>query len=271
MVDPYFARPPSAFLFWILGNGKQPRFHEPPETTFPWIKKLEANFQDILAEVEPLMTHASEVNSYSDYHSAMAPTLVSFLVMLGMGNAPAKESNAAAVGKPKAQWNFVLLRSRDDPPPSDITTAFPKTIALLDEIPKGDLLQARFSWLTPRKTIGSHFGSWAGTLVYHMGILMPNASSCDSGVLPSITVGDDVRTWQPGKSLIFEDTFYHSVDNQCDEPRVVLHLRVRRPPIGNVIADTVFRVVDPFYHWYVGRRAASLRTKVPVALLSKMT
>lgn len=238
MVDPYFARPPSAFLFWLLGNGQQPRFHEPPETTFPWIRKLEENFHDILAEVKPLMKHASEVNSYSDYHSAMAPTLVNLLVMLGMGNAPAKESGMenAAAGKPKKQWNFVLLRNRDEPPPSNITAAFPKTLALLEEIPKGDLLQARFSWLAHRKTIGAHFGSWAGTLVYHMGILIPNASSCDGGVLPSITVGNDVRTWQPGKSLLFEDTFYHSVENPCDEPRVVLHLRVRRPPFGNVPA-----------------------------------
>jgi beta-hydroxylase len=42
-------------------------------------------------------------------------------------------------------------------------------------------------------------------------------------------VGEDVRHWEEGKSLIFDDTFNHEVWNDTDETRVVLFVDVLRP------------------------------------------
>jgi beta-hydroxylase len=42
-------------------------------------------------------------------------------------------------------------------------------------------------------------------------------------------VGDDIRHWEAGKSLIFDDTFNHEVWNDTDETRVVLFVDVLRP------------------------------------------
>jgi beta-hydroxylase len=42
-------------------------------------------------------------------------------------------------------------------------------------------------------------------------------------------VGGEVRHWQAGKSLIFDDTFPHQAWNDTEEIRVVLFLDVIRP------------------------------------------
>ncbi len=44
-----------------------------------------------------------------------------------------------------------------------------------------------------------------------------------------IRVGEDIRHWEEGKSLVFDDTFNHEVWNDTDETRVVLFVDVLRP------------------------------------------
>jgi len=44
-----------------------------------------------------------------------------------------------------------------------------------------------------------------------------------------IRVGDDIRHWEPGKSLMFDDVFNHEVWNDTDETRVILFVDVERP------------------------------------------
>ncbi|MHB8233624.1 MAG: aspartyl/asparaginyl beta-hydroxylase domain-containing protein, partial [Solirubrobacteraceae bacterium] len=67
-------------------------------------------------------------------------------------------------------------------------------------------------------------GPYKGVLRYHLGLIVPeDAESC------RIRVGDDIRHWQAGKSMIFDDTFNHEVWNDTDETRVVLFVDVLRP------------------------------------------
>ncbi len=98
----------------------------------------------------------------------------------------------------------------------------PRTAALMREIP--GMTTAMFSILSPRKHILDHRGPYKGVLRYHLGLIVPeDAASC------RIRVGDDVRHWEDGKSLIFDDTFNHEVWNDTDETRVVLFVDVMRP------------------------------------------
>jgi beta-hydroxylase len=46
-----------------------------------------------------------------------------------------------------------------------------------------------------------------------------------------IRVGNDVRAWREGKSLIFDDSNEHEVWNDCDAHRVVLFVDFVRPTI----------------------------------------
>jgi beta-hydroxylase len=83
---------------------------------------------------------------------------------------------------------------------------------------------AMFSILSPRKHILDHRGPYKGVLRYHLGLIVPREpEAC------RIRVGEDIRHWEAGKSMIFDDTFNHEVWNDTDETRVVLFLDVLRP------------------------------------------
>jgi aspartyl/asparaginyl beta-hydroxylase (cupin superfamily) len=98
----------------------------------------------------------------------------------------------------------------------------PRTAALMREIP--GMKTAMFSILSPRKHILDHRGPYKGVLRYHLGLIVPeNAEAC------RIRVGEDIRHWQAGKSMVFDDTFNHEVWNDTDETRVVLFVDVLRP------------------------------------------
>ena len=98
----------------------------------------------------------------------------------------------------------------------------PRTAALMEQIP--GMKTAMFSILSPRKHILDHRGPYKGVLRYHLGLIVPSdAEAC------RIRVGDDIRHWQEGKSMVFDDTFNHEVWNDTDETRVVLFVDVLRP------------------------------------------
>ena len=98
----------------------------------------------------------------------------------------------------------------------------PRTAALMREIP--GMTTAMFSILSPHKHILDHRGPYKGVLRYHLGLIVPrDAPSC------RIRVGDDIRHWEQGASMIFDDTYNHEVWNDTDETRVVLFVDVLRP------------------------------------------
>jgi len=98
----------------------------------------------------------------------------------------------------------------------------PRTAALMREIP--GMTTAMFSILSPRKHILDHRGPYKGVLRYHLGLIVPqDAEAC------RIRVGEDLRHWEEGRSLMFDDTFNHEVWNDTDETRVVLFVDVLRP------------------------------------------
>jgi ornithine lipid ester-linked acyl 2-hydroxylase len=98
----------------------------------------------------------------------------------------------------------------------------PRTAALMREIP--GMSTAMFSILSPRKHILDHRGPYKGVLRYHLGLIVPGeAQAC------RIRVGEDVRYWEEGASMIFDDTFNHEAWNDTDETRVVLFVDVLRP------------------------------------------
>lgn len=102
------------------------------------------------------------------------------------------------------------------------TEMCPRTAALMKEIP--GMTTAMFSILSPHKHINHHRGPYKGVLRYHLGLIVPeDAEAC------RIRVGDDVRHWEAGRSMIFDDTYDHEVWNDTDETRVVLFVDVLRP------------------------------------------
>jgi len=102
------------------------------------------------------------------------------------------------------------------------TEMCPRTAALMRQIP--GMTTAMFSILSPRKHILDHRGPYKGVLRYHLGLIVPrDAPAC------KIRVGEDIRHWEQGESMIFDDTYNHEVWNDTDETRVVLFVDVLRP------------------------------------------
>jgi aspartyl/asparaginyl beta-hydroxylase (cupin superfamily) len=148
------------------------------------------------------------------------------------------------------------------------TEMCPKTAALMREIP--GMTTAMFSILSPRKHILDHRGPYKGVLRYHLGLIVPEA---EEGC--RIRVGEDVRHWQEGESMIFDDTFNHEAWNDTDETRVVLFVDVLRPlpspesTINRLIVKAISLspfVLDAKRNQEAWERRYRQRTRVPVAL-----
>lgn len=98
----------------------------------------------------------------------------------------------------------------------------PETTRIIEQIP--GMKTAFFSILMPGKHIPEHRGPYKGVLRCHLGLIIPQP-----GELCAIRVGDEVRHWQPGKCLVFDDSYPHEAWNKTDEIRVVLFLDIIRP------------------------------------------
>lgn len=96
------------------------------------------------------------------------------------------------------------------------------TDAILKTIP--GIKTAMFSILAPGKEIPPHRGPYNGVLRYHLGLKVPEGDK-----VCGIKVGDEVRYWQPGKSLVFDDSYEHSAWNHSDKQRVILFVDFERP------------------------------------------
>jgi ornithine lipid ester-linked acyl 2-hydroxylase len=98
----------------------------------------------------------------------------------------------------------------------------PETTRLIESIP--EMKTAFFSILLPHKHIPEHCGPYKGIMRYHLGLIVPEPQTACR-----IRVGEDIRYWEAGKSLIFDDTFPHEAWNDTDEIRVVLFVDFIRP------------------------------------------
>jgi hypothetical protein len=71
------------------------------------------------------------------------------------------------------------------------------------------------SRMAPHTYIAPHQGGTNIRLRCHLAISIPGGDC-------AMRVGDEVRSWQEGKCLIFDDTFEHEVWNRTDQDRLVL-------------------------------------------------
>jgi ornithine lipid ester-linked acyl 2-hydroxylase len=90
----------------------------------------------------------------------------------------------------------------------------PETTKLIEQIP--GLLTAGFSALAPGTHIAPHTGYPDGVLRCHLGLMLTD--NC------ALRIGNETRTWQEGKCLIFDDTIEHEAWNHGDRNRIILLL-----------------------------------------------
>jgi len=164
---------------------------------FPWAKRIEKDWQAIRGELDQVLQDRDHLPNVQDILA-----------------------NQASLSDDD-QWKTYYLYGYWGRADANCERC-PETARLCKEIP--GMKHALFSIISPHKHINPHRGVYKGVLRYHLGLRVPEPKeSC------RIRVGHDVRHWEEGKSLIFDDTFEHEVWNDTEGVRVVLLVDLVRP------------------------------------------
>ena len=98
----------------------------------------------------------------------------------------------------------------------------PETTKILESIP--GMKTAFFSILLPGKHIPEHRGPYKGVVRCLLGLKIPEPKEkC------RIRVANEIRHWEEGKAMFFDDSFPHEAWNETDGIRVVLFIDIVRP------------------------------------------
>src|SRR5436305_8573846 len=171
------------------------RYFDPAR--FDWVPEIEASWRTIRAELDEVLSYRDELPNFQDI----------------------SEDQACITSDDR--WKTFFFYGYGFKAEGNCERC-PRTAALLDRIP--GMTTAFFSILAPHKHIPEHRGPYKGVLRYHLGLIVPDPpSSC------GITVGGETRSWQEGRSLVFDDTFPHEAWNGSDDYRVVLFVDFVRP------------------------------------------
>ena len=179
---------------------------------FPWAKALESHWRVIRQELDAVLDFRDALPNFQDIaddvRSIPRDDKWKTYFFYGMGQ--------------KAERNCARC---------------PETTRLVEQVP--GMTTAFFSILAPGKHIPAHRGPYKGVLRYHLGLKVPEPrEQC------RIRVGDEVRHWEEGVSLIFDDTYDHEVWNDTGGERAILFLDVLRPlpPRYDLFNRSIIRV-----------------------------
>jgi beta-hydroxylase len=185
---------------WVLRSSLVPTTPFLDPKVFDWVARLEAGWMDIRAELDAVLERRDDLPNFQDI------------------------STDQATITDDDRWKTYFFYGYGFR--SDANCArCPRTASLLGSVP--GMTTAFFSILSPHKHIGAHRGPYRGVLRYHLGLKVPEPASS-----AGIRVGDEVRHWVEGGSLLFDDGYEHEAWNDTDGVRVVLFMDVLRPLRG---------------------------------------
>jgi aspartyl/asparaginyl beta-hydroxylase (cupin superfamily) len=167
---------------------------------FAWVAELERHWTEIRAEAEEVMRDRAAIPAFQD---------------ISVDQVDLSDDD---------RWKTYFLFGFGFEV-AEHTAACPRTAELVRAVP--GMKTAMFSILAPGKHIPRHRGPYKGLLRHHLALIVPEpAARC------RIRVGEEIRHWTEGGSLIFDDTYDHEVFNDTGGERVVLFLDVVRPLTG---------------------------------------
>ena len=183
------------------------QFFDPGQ--FDWAREIEVAAPAIRAELDALLADGG-TDDFRAYvqHETVAP-----------------EANKALLGK--KDWSVLSLCENGWLAPS-IVDKCPATWTTVLQAPVPRIAgwgpTVLFSLLKGGARIAPHSGMFNTRLVCHLPLIVP--PNC------RFRVGNEVRTWEVGKLLIFDDTIEHEAWNDSDEDRVVLIFDIWRPELS---------------------------------------
>jgi beta-hydroxylase len=191
---------------------------------FPWIGAVEARWQEIRGELDALLVDRDALPNFQEISSDQ----------LDLSD--------------DDRWKTLFLYGYGFKTELGASLC-PVTTEIVEAIP--GMVTAMFSILSAGKHIPAHRGPYKGLLRYHLGLIVPEqAPAC------RIRVGHEVRHWEAGRSMVFDDTFEHEVWNDTGELRAVLFLDVLRPlpePYGAMNRSIVKAIAHSPFIWEARR------------------
>ena len=214
-----YVQEPTSFFYPGL---PQRQYYERSE--FAWIAALESATDDIRAELAAVLAD----------EALFAPYVI---------QAPDQPANHHMLMNDPSWSVFFLMKSGR--PVGDHADRCPRTMAALAEAPlpriRGHGPNVMFSLLRPGAHIPPHSGIVNTQLICHLPLVVPG--DC------ALRVGGDIRVWETGKALIFDDSIEHEAWNRSGEIRVVLLFEIWRPEIGPAERDAItllFEAVEDY-------------------------
>ena len=190
---------PPHYTLWGDYCGSQPSFH--PRHTLPWADLVEQAFGTVRQELEQFLdARGLEMNPNFNPYGVDIPGWRSINLQTYLRRYHANQRQ------------------------------FPRTVRLLESIP--GFTSAFLNLLEPHSRIPPHHGDSNTIVRHHLGLVVPrDTARC------RIRVGDEERSWEEGKVLVFDDTYEHEVRNDTPDRRVVLFVDFDRPMdwIGSLI------------------------------------
>jgi len=188
------------------------RFFDP--ALFPWSGELEANWLAMRRELDQVLAHQGSLPLIQDI-----------------------SKDQISISKDE-DWKTFFLYGFGYKSEKNCALC-PETTRLIEQVP--GMMTAFFSILAPGKHIPEHRGPFKGIIRYHIGLKVPEPKE-----LCRIRVDNETHNWEEGKSLIFDDSYYHEVWNDTNGTRVVLFMDVIRPlpfPLS-LINRTIIKIIS---------------------------
>ena len=197
-----FRQAPTAFYFPEL---PQRQFYEREE--FAWLAALEARTDEIRDELLAIVADDAAFEPYVQSDASRPPRDYGDLL-------------------DNRDWSaFYLIRG--GAVVAEAAARCPKTMAALEGAPlarsPGRTPAVLFSLLRPGVRIPPHTGYTNARLICHLPLIVPEGCG--------LRVGNEVRSWTPGETLIFDDSIEHEAWNASDRLRVVLLFDIWRPEL----------------------------------------
>jgi beta-hydroxylase len=180
---------------------------------FPWVSGFESQWRSIRDELDRLMRHPEEIPAFHQ----LSP-----------------DQKRVSKGDSWKTFAFYVFGIRLD----ENCERCPETARALEQLP--GLQNAWFSILAPRYHIPPHRGPTRAVVRGHLALQVPqDTQSC------WLRVDEEIRCWEEGRCLMFDDTYEHEVRNDTDEVRVVLFVDVDRPSdrIGSWFNKTLIMLI----------------------------
>lgn len=202
---------------FIYFPGLEPRpFYEREE--FAWCHDLEAAMADIRAELQAVLRAPETLKPYVDIGAADAAQWTDLNRSL--------------------QWSSFHLYKAGEKVEENCKRC-PATLAAVEKLPlpwmPGHAPEVFFSILKPGTRIPPHFGLGNHKVAVHLPLIVPG--DC------AIRVGNETRSWEEGRCLIFDDSFRHEAWNESGQLRAVLILDVWNPQLSEAERGAVTQML----------------------------